>query len=1024
MFLSNASVRRPVAMCAFIIALTLLGLNAYRKMGLEYIPKVDLPYVTVITVYPGASPNEIEPDVAKRIEDAVVSVDALKHVTSSCMENVCQTLLEFQLGVDVDVAASDVREKLDLIANDLPADAEKPKVLKFDVNAKPIISLALSGDQSVDELFDYADNTLRDRISVISGVADVQVLGGSKREVQVLIGREKLAARGLMTTDIVRALTQGIGKIPAGRVRDSGTEYSVKFNAEYDDLADIGLLEVAGENGSRCYLSNLGTVRMGSEERRQVSFIEGHHAVAIRVVKKADANAVRVVESVRKAFGDIQSTLPGGMKLDWISDDGTFIRATVNSTRSSIVQGILLTAVILFLFLYNVRSTMVVAITMPLTIVISLFVLHALGYSLNVSTMLAIGLSVGILVTNSIVVMENIVKLVASGQEPHDAARQGTGEVVVAVLASAATNIVVLFPIAMMGSRVGLFFKPFAWSMLVVTVASLFISFTLTPILAARFLKPAGSGRGSLLARIEQRWNALFDAFARGYGAFLRFMAKRRWAAILLLVGSIALLVQSLRLMSKIGFTFMRESDQGQMYVKLEYPTNYSLDRTAERVHGVEATLASLPGLHHTLTTIGKVEGVIGQSSEGVYLAQILLTFPDKMELRETIDDLVKEVRRRLTGYPDCIISVNSASGVGGQNKQIELEIAGEDLRELDRLAKRVSDLALDVPGATDVDNSVRIGKTEIQVTPDRAVLADLRMPATGLGMALRGNMEGLKAAVFKRGARTYDIRVKFAEKEGKQQVEGYLFPGEAGRPVSLTNFASLKESPSPVQITRNDKRRVSKVYANLDRGAALGTVVTSMTRAINENAGLTAGYQYRFVGMFEVMQEGVMEFLEAGLLAVLLTYLTLAAILESFKQPLIILVTIPLGLIGILWALFLGGESLSIFALLGSVMLVGVVVNNAILIMDQVNQFKAKGSSPRDAMVHAAVEELRPIVMITFAALLGMLPLAIGSGLGSESRTGIGIASIGGIAVSALLTLVVLPVLYDLFTKEMKNEE
>ncbi|NIA14699.1 MAG: MMPL family transporter [Nitrospiraceae bacterium] len=1019
MFLSNVSVRRPVAVCCLIIALGLLGVNAWRKMGLELLPRVDVPYITIVTVYPGASPSEIETDIAKRIEDSVGAIDGLKHMTNSCMEDMCLTFMEFNLDVDVDVAATDVREKLDLVINDFPVDAEKPKVLKFDINAVPIINMALTGDAPIDALYDYADNELSDRLSTLAGVAEVQLIGGSELEVHTLLDREALASRGLSSLDVYQAIQNGIRTIPSGRIRQGDTEYSVKFDADYDTVDEIGALEIENEDGSRCYLRDLGEVVMATDEQRQAAFIDGRQAVAIRIVKKSDANAVRVVDRVKAAMGDLQKQLPGGMELVWVSDDGAFVRATVDSTVSNIWQGILLTAAILFLFLANVRSTIIVAISMPVTILSSVFFLYALDYTLNLSTLLAAGLSVGILVTNSIVVIENIIRRFSQGESAADAARKGSGEVAMAVLASAGTNLVVLFPIAMMGSQVGLFFKPFALTMVIVTVMSLFISFTLTPILCSVLLKRVKPGRRSILAFLGGLSDRFFNRVAAGYMSFLRIIGRHRWSAVPILAVVVAIFVHTLGLAAELGFSFFDDVDRGQVFVKLEYPTRYNLEQTKARVREAEALIAGLPGLQHTLSTIGKVEGVMGQASEGVHLAQLLLTFGDKTGRSEPVDVLLGRVRERLRGYPDAIVTASTPEVIGGQGYAVELHFTGDDLDTLDVLAEEALLLARGLPGIVDPDTTVRAGKPEIRVRPRRAVLSDLGLPPTMLGMVLRANLAGLKAGTFKRGDRTYDIRVKFAEKQGKDQVAEFLFPGAPGHPMLLESLASVEETVTPVQITRRDKQRVSNVLAQLLGTMALGTAVGNLTAALDEQMDLPPGYSYEFSGQYEIMQEASVEMAEAALLAILLTYLVLAAILESFLRPFIILATIPLGLIGVLWALYLTGNSISMFVMLGSVMLIGIVVNNAILIMDQVNRYVAKGMTKHEAMARAAGEKLRPILMITMAAVLGMMPLAVGRGLGSEMRNGIGVASVGGIAVSALLTLIVLPVLYELFTRE-----
>ncbi|MFA6240495.1 MAG: efflux RND transporter permease subunit, partial [Candidatus Hydrogenedentales bacterium] len=878
MFLSNSSVRRPVAMASLIIGLTLLGMNAYRKVGLEFMPKVDIPYITVVTIYPGASPSEIETDVAKRVEDAVVSIDGLKHVTSTCMEDHAQTLLEFNLDVDVDTAANDVREKLDLILSDFPEGVEKPKVLKYDINAKPIINLALKGSVPLDELYDYADNTLSDRLSVLSGVAEVQLIGGAEREVHLLLDRQKLAERGLTSADVVQAVAQNVRTIPSGRVREDGTEYAVKFDAEYKSIEAIDALEIAYKNESRVYLRDVGKAMLASAELRQAALIDGESCIGMRVVKKADANAVQVVDRVKSAMGRIQTELPGGMELVWISDDGDFIESSVDSAVSSIWQGVLLTAAILFLFLYNIRATLIVAITMPLTVIIGLFFIQGFGYTLNTSTLLSFGLSVGILVTNSIIVLEAVSKRFAEGMTAKEAARVGSGEAAVAVLASAGTNVVVLFPIITMGSLVGRFFAPFALTMVVVTLVSLFISFTLTPILCAVMLKR--SQRKGILTRIEGVFNGILERITNIYTGFLRFFARHRLAAAAVLLVTVAAFVHSMFVASTLGMSFVPNSDVGEILVKLEYPTKYDLKQTVSRVNDVEIALKDMPGLNHVFTNVGKVEGVVGKSSEGVYLAQVLLKFCSKTERQETLEMLLNETRSRLVNISDCIVTANAADMIGGQSSAIELEIAGDDFEKLDGLALATQKHARTIPGILDPDTSVREGKPELRIRPNRAVLSELGVPAVNLGLALRGNLEGIKAGVYKAGDRSYDIRVKFAEEEGKEQVASFQFPGMPGSALLLTNFADVQQGISPIQITRNDKRRISKVYANLAEKKPLSTAVAELNQVFEKEAELPTGYSYGYRGEFERMQESGEAFLEAGLIAILLTYLTLAAIL------------------------------------------------------------------------------------------------------------------------------------------------
>lgn len=1024
MTIADFAVRRPVATSCLIIGLTLLGLNAFRKMGLELMPKIDIPYITVVTVYPGASPEELEIDVAKRIEDAVSSIEGLKHVSSVCMENVCQTLLEFEMGVDVDIAATDVREKIDLIRSELPEDVEDPIIQKFDINAKPVATMALIGDVPIDELYDYADNELRDRLTVIQGVADVQLIGGAKREVHLELDRDKLAARGLTTMDVVKAVQSGVKTIPAGRIREGGTEYSVKFDADYETIAGLNDLEIANQEGRRCYLRDVGRAILATEEVRQRATLDNKPCIAIKVVKKADANPVAVANAVKKAIDRLNRELPAGMKLIWVSDDATFIEAMNADAWKNVGLGIVLTAAILFFFLYEVRSLLIVSITMPLTIIIGLFFMQAVGYTLNTSTLIAIGLSVGILVTNSIVVLEAIIKRLDELGDPKEAARLGANEVFIAVLASAVTNVVVLFPLAVMKTRVGLFIAPLAMTMFILTLVSLFISFTLTPMLCSLILKSRTGQRRSLLRRLAEAFDRVLAANVAVYRQLLRFTEHHPVVGALVLLAVIGMLVHSFWVAGKLGTGFFTETDRGEVYVRLEFPTYYDLAATTAKIQEAQDRLKDVPELKHILTTIGKAEAVLGQSSEGVYLGQMLLVFSQRTERKQTIYELMDIVNHRLQNFPDARIVVSQASLIGGQSTPVEMEISGQDLRELDQLALASLRVAREIPGVLSPDTSVRDPKPEIRIRPRRPILADIQSPAVGLGLTLRGNLEGIKAGTFKsrQTARNYDIVVKFKEEEGKDQVAGFLFPGAEGHAVILATLGTVEERRVPIQIVRKDKQRIAKVTAQLAPDLPLGKAAQLISQEVDRQVQMPPGYRYNFGGIYETMQEGLGGLFEAFIISVVLVFLSLAAIIESFKRTFLVLVTVPLGLIGTFWALGLTGQSLDIFAVMGIVMMTGIVVNNAILIVDQFNILLAQGVPRHQAMIQAACDRFRPIVMITLAAVLGMLPLALGRGIGAEPRVGVGVATVGGILVSGVLTQIVIPILYDVATRAGNN--
>ena len=581
-------------------------------------------------------------------------------------------------------------------------------------------------------------------------------------------------------------------------------------------------------------------------------------------MKKAEANAAAVVERVRAAMDAVRGTLPGGMDLVWVSDEGSFIQASADS---------------------------------------------------------------------------------------------------------ALTNIVVLLPIAVMEGMVGRFLQPFATTMIVVIAVSLFISFTLTPLLASKLLRArAAEGERGWLDRLAAAQRRSMDRISGLYGRGLAWLGRHRWAIGLLLLGIVGAAAGVAGQADKLGFSLVAESDRGEVFVKLEYATRSELGQTIERVHDVEERLRGLPGLQRIYTTVGKVDAGIGQVSEGVYLGQILLKFVPRTERSETLTDLLAAVRNRLQGLAGCIVTVGFPSAMGGQTAPLELSVMGASLETLDELAGAIEDLAEGLPETIEIDTTVRPGKPELRVRPRRAVLADLGLPPAQLGLTLRANLAGLVAGAYKQGARSYDIRVKLAEEEGKRQVEDFLFPAAPGRPLVLATLAEVDEERAPIQVNRLDKKRTTKIFANLPHGVPIGTAVERLQAAIDREITLPPGYEARFTGQYEVMAESN----------------------AAFGQALLI-----------------------------AVVLIGIVVNNAILVMESLGKYRAEGLSPADAMVRASSEQLRPVLMITLAAALGMLPLALGTGLGSEPRVGIGAASIAGILVSGVLTLVVQPGLYLLFTRQ-----
>jgi len=1020
MLLSNLSVRRRVAMSTVIIVMVIFGVLGYRKMGLGLTPNIDVPYVTIVTVYPGASPREIETDVARKIEDAVSLIDGVKHLDSVCMESVCQTMIEFEMNRNVDIAAMDVREKIDLIKNDLPADAELPKILKFDFNATPIVSMALTGSVPFPDLYDFADTRLKDALSVLSGVASVDIIGGAKREVEVLIDRERLSAAGMTALDVVRKIAETNVKIPSGNIREAEREIAVTVDAESKTVEELASMELASSDGRRIHLRDVAEVRLGSKEVKSASLYNGKPCITLKVVKKGEANTVKVVNMVHQAYEQLRKELPGGMELNWFRDDGAFVQASVADTWSSILMGMLLTAIILLVFLEDWRMAAISFVSLPVSIIITFAGMRWFGYTLDIVTLLAMGVSVGTLVTNSILVLESIMLWRSRKSKLQEAVMGGADEVAIPVTASAMTNVVVFVPIGLMTSVVGLIFAPFAITITIATLVSLWVSFTLTPILAVYFLGRFERSVGAV-RRILNPLERLYRWIENGYAVSLRRSVRYRG---LIIAGTLLLFLLTLFLVApRLGMDFMPEMDKGELTARLEYPTDFNLTETTRRATDVAARLGKLHDVTATLTQVGKVQGILGKASEGPYLAEVNVVCTPKTKRNRPLEDIRAEIRNVLASETACETAVLIPSPIGGASKPIEANITGPDLDVLNDIGLQAARLASDSGTTREVEHTVRIGKPEIQLKPDQSAINDARLSVKALGLTMRGNIEGIVASSYKIGDRSYDVRVKMSEQRGTSQVGEFNLPSTDGKPVSVTAVANLDMGVTPIQITRSGKQRVVKLYANQSPGTALGTAKTKIEEAVIPI--LPTGYRLQFVNMIEKMGDAVAEFGLAIVIAIILTYLLLAALLESWTQPLLVMTTLPLGFMGMILGLFVAGMSMSIFGLLAGVMLIGIVVNNAILVVDTVNVLvREKGMSKSDAIVKAATDEFRPILMISLASILGMLPMALGRGLGSEMRASCGVGAVGGLVVASLLSLYFVPLFYMMFAgKEVSDE-
>ena len=1019
MSLSSLSVRRPIAVSAFIIVLVMIGASLYEKISIDLLPSMEIPTVLVRCEYQGASPSEIEVEVIRRIEDAVSSLDGIRHVTSVAMEDQAQIQLEFNMGTNVDIAATDIREALNRIREDLPDGAKEPVIRKIDTNATTVVQAFLVGDRTQDDLYDYADDVIADRISSVAGVGEVRVYGANEMQIHVLLDRHKLTAMNIDIATVVKKLESNNVRKPLGRIQMDHMEKNVTFSGDYKDLEDISNLEIGTFKNKRVYLRDIAEVKLMSREVRSKAFVNGKPAATFNIVKKGDANAIEVIKGVRRKFDEMirKGELPTGMELVWFKDSGEFIQSSVDDAWSSIISGIVLTAVLLFLFLHEPRSTFIVMISMPISVIVTFAAMAYLNYSFNIMTLLSLGCSVGVLVTNSIVVIENIFKHLKRKEDIRTAAEKGTGEVIAAVSASALTNVVVFVPVMMMTTRIGSMMVPFAGVMVAATLVSLLVSFTLTPILACVLLKPESGEKKklSLLDKFFIPWDAGYDWLCRVFNRSMVW-TTRNPGKLLLVIVIISLVIWKF-VIPQVGLSFLPYCDQGEIRIKFEFPTSYNLATTEKLIREAESRLKKFDFITGMSVNIGTSNSSRGQVGTAVYLGQINLKTTGKNSRKETIYDLQAMIRKELSYLDNCLMTLSIPATFGGSGAEIRCVINGPDLEVLEEAERKVMETLPASGMVRDLDSSRRERKVNINIIPDRTILQNLNMTADELYRYMLGSLDGIEVGDFRSGSRTFDIRVKNSKEFGEAQPRQTAPALKDNNPLGTEVLARIEEEARPVVINRYDKVRTMWLYANTAPGHALGTVSKKIENTAK--SVLPPGYNVRMSGSVEMMNETAKEFIRVIVLASLLTYLLIAAIMESWVKPFLIMFTVPLGFLGMYATLYCFGMSMSMMGLLGGVMMIGIVVNNAILIMDECSVQIASGVHPHQAMLIAAQEKFRPIVMTSIAAVAGMLPMAFGTGLGSELRASCGVGVVGGLTISSLLTLYVIPALYCLFVPE-----
>jgi len=1045
----DLSLKRPILMTMIILALVVLGLFSLSRLGIDIFPKIELPYVIVTIVYPGAGPEEMETLVAEPVEEEVSSIGGVKHVTALAQEGVAVVIIEFNMEMNVDLVAIDVKDKVDQIRTKLPEDIQDPIIQKFDIGALPIMDLAVSSPRPLDETYKLAEDVVKRGLSRVPGIANIELTGGLEREIQVNLSRKKMRAYGITPQQVIAQVAAENLNIPAGHIISGRKEVSIRMAGEFANLDELRRIEIPVKDQGSVRLEDVSWVEDSFKEQRERASFNGEASVGLGIVKRSDANTVAVADDVFKEMDKIRAELPSDVRLDIARDRSQFIKDSVDDLFGNIIVGALLTALVLFIFLHTLSGTVIAAVAIPISVIATFILVDFAGFTLNIMSLMGLSISVGILVSNSIVVLENIQRYLGMGHNHKEAAALGTNEIALAVAASTLTNIVVFVPMAFMSGITGQFFKQFGLTVTFATLVSLLVSFTLTPMMAAYPIKKGVyallgivaalviwwrmgmdtmlmflavcllgvlAQSFGLIKKFEQLWEQFFDGIIESYKNTLSWSLRHKVVVLssvtILLFASVALLA-----MGFIGAEFFPKTDQGSFSISVELPVGTSLEYTSRVVEEVARRVVDKPGVKSVYAATGVSEGHV-YSNQAVNLGMVVVRMVDKEVRAMPTAEFIKQIRPSLTDIPGADLSFREVSLMGGGSEaDIQVEITGQDLAELNAIADSVMSYCRETGGLVNINSSWVLGKPELQLIPRREQVADQGASIAQLGMTLRNLVEGEVASKYRESGDEYDIRVRLdrAELEQAESVGDVYIKAGDNQPL-LGNLVKLVSTEGPTTVMRKDKRRLVIVNADVARGS-IGSAVSALR--IKTNAlSLPTGYGINFGGQAEMMQESYGELMKALALAVILTYMLMAAMLESYKHPFTIMLTLPLGLIGVMWSLFLTGKSISMISLIAMVMLVGIVVNNAILLVDYTNVLRRQGRKLDEAILEACPVRLRPIVMTNIAASLGMLPLALGLGSGGEFRAPMAIASIGGLLSSTVFTLYVIPVMYRLFEK------
>jgi len=1021
MSITEIAVKRPLLIIVIFTVLFIFGARSYFSLNYNLLPKIEVPTVSVSTVYPGAAAAEVETSVTKKLEDAFSSIEGLDKITSTSQEGVSSVVIQLKSGTDIDQAERNIQRKADQVQNDLPDDADKPIVSKINLEEAPVIKAGVTSNKSPRDLYDFVDKQLLPVLQNVQGVGQVNIIGGDEREIQVNINQDKLQSYGLGIGQVTDALSKANQSFPAGSIETKDQKLSIRFDANVTSTAQIrGLIVMRRPGAGSVYLKDVAEVVDATAKTTAVNHINGIPSIGVQIIKQSDANAVDVSEQVKAKFAEIQAQYIGqGLKFNVSSDQSIYTLKSADAVMEDLGLAVVIVGVVMLAFLHSFRSSMFVLVALPSSIIPTFIAMYFLGFSLNLMTLMAMSLVVGILVDDSIVVLENIYRHLEMGSSKEKAALEGRAEIGFTALAITLVDVVVFLPIAFAGGIIGSLLKEFSLVVVFSTLMSLFVSFTVTPMLASRFGKVEEMNGKSLWGKLNLAFEGFLNTLKEDYGKALTVVIhKKRYllsGVILLIIGSIALVPLGL-----IGAAFIPSADQGELLISLELAPSASIYQTNMITQQAEKMIMKQPEVTNVFSSIGFVSGSTAGTTNNSNLSEITITMVDKDKRRVSAEEFGLALQKKLSKtIPGAKITSSPTSIAGGANQvPIQIGIKGIDLKAIRQVAEEYKKIIANVPGTQFVELSVKNQKQQVEVNLNREKMTLLGIDASQVGSALQNAFSGNDQSKFKQSGNEYDILISLDsyDRSDINNVRNLSFTNSDGQTFILSQFAEVTEGLGESVLERSDRLGSISVKSNV-AGRPVGSVTEDIKEKI-AHVKIPAGVTIEFLGDAKNQGDAFGSLFFALGVAIVLVYLIMVALYENAIYPFVVLFSIPVALVGALLALALTMQTLNIFSLIGMIMLLGLVSKNAILIVDFTNQLKSEGHTVEKALIEAGKERLRPILMTTLAMILGMLPIALASGSGAEIKNGMAWVIIGGLTSSMVLTLFVVPAMYLIVDK------